>query len=72
MKNLKLPQKMDKWNKCDICGRFIAYDDFTNGKAINNLLLPDSDLTIETWETVHKTCLLKEIENTIEKLKESP
>ena len=40
------------WNQCDDCGRLIAYDDFTNGRARHQLLEPDSDLGGEKWETL--------------------
>jgi uncharacterized cysteine cluster protein YcgN (CxxCxxCC family) len=40
-----------KWNRCDVCGRFIALGDFERG-AVRNLVYPDSDRTVETWETL--------------------
>lgn len=46
----------DCWNKCIYCGRFIAYDDFVNGKAENIMTLPESLVTNETWETYHIEC----------------
>jgi hypothetical protein len=39
------------WNRCDDCGRFIALGDFDNG-AIRRLIYPDSDRSVETWETL--------------------
>ncbi len=42
------------WNTCDACGRFIPMKDFEDGSAIRNLLTPDSELTIETYETYCK------------------
>ena len=39
------------WNRCDVCGRFIALDDFGRG-AVRNCVYPDSELTCETWETL--------------------
>jgi hypothetical protein len=39
------------WNRCDVCGRFIAIQDFTDG-AVRRLIYPDSDRTVETWETL--------------------
>jgi hypothetical protein len=41
----------DLWNRCDICGRFIAYKDFDHG-AVRTLLTPDSDRSREEWETL--------------------
>ena len=39
------------WNRCDVCGRFIALEDFERG-AIRHLIYPDSEFTRETWETL--------------------
>jgi hypothetical protein len=39
------------WNRCDICGRFIAIADFDKG-AVRRLVYPDSHFTCETWETL--------------------
>lgn len=39
------------WNRCDVCGRFIAMADFASG-AVRRLVYPDSELTRETWETL--------------------
>ena len=44
--------KPDLWNRCDDCGRLIAYQDFADGKATHRLLEPDSYLGKETWETL--------------------
>lgn len=44
--------KLKIWNKCDICGKFIAYEDFHNGKAKSVMITPDSELTKETFETL--------------------
>jgi hypothetical protein len=43
----------DPWNRCDVCGRFIAYADFADGAA-RVLLTPQSDLSEETFETLCK------------------
>jgi len=43
---------MDIWNKCDVCGRFISYEDFAYGTATNTLVTPESLTTYETWETL--------------------
>jgi len=43
----------DKWNRCDVCGKFIAFDDF--GKdACRVLVTPDSEYTREEYETLCK------------------
>lgn len=39
-------------NRCDVCGRFIPYDDFAYGHAKRNLITPDSAFTREEWETL--------------------
>ena len=42
----------DIWNKCEVCGKFIPFEDFHNGRAYHQMILPDSDLSNETWETL--------------------
>jgi len=49
------------WNRCDECGRFIAFKDFDNG-AVRRLIYPDSELTCETWETLCKNHGASELE----------
>lgn len=44
--------RRDLWNRCDSCGRFIAFDDFAQGNAVRRLLEPDSQLGVEKWETL--------------------
>ena len=39
------------WNRCDVCGRFIALRDFCRG-AIRRLLTPSSHFTREEYETL--------------------
>jgi len=51
---------MEKWNRCDICGKFISYEEFSTGKATSQMVLPDSPFTRETHETVHTACLGKQ------------
>jgi hypothetical protein len=46
------PNKRETWNRCDVCGRFIALRDFRDGTAKRALIYPDSHLTCETWETL--------------------
>ena len=41
----------EKWNRCDVCGKFIALADFEHG-ASRICLTPDSEYTKETWETL--------------------
>jgi len=53
--NKERPKERDCWNRCDVCGRFIAHDDFGSG-ATRDMRTPDSDLTWETWETTCKRC----------------
>jgi len=43
------------WNRCDTCGRFIAFDEFDDG-ASRKLLTPLSDFTSETYETLCRNC----------------
>lgn len=40
-----------RWNRCDVCGQFIAMSDFNKG-ARRKLVYPASELTSETWETL--------------------
>jgi hypothetical protein len=44
----------DPWNRCDECGRFIAYQDFVDGLATNRLVMPESLVTRETFEVLCK------------------
>jgi hypothetical protein len=43
--------KNDPWNRCDVCGKFIAMDDFDKG-AVRYCVTPDSEFSRETWETL--------------------
>jgi hypothetical protein len=45
------------WNRCDYCGRFIAYADYDAGRAGVDEIYPDSFCTVETWERYHVSCL---------------
>lgn len=40
------------WNRCDVCGRFIALADFASARARRALIYPDSEYSRETWETL--------------------
>jgi hypothetical protein len=44
--------KLRAWYRCDDCGRFIAYDDLRDGKALCRMETPDSEYTVETWTTL--------------------
>ena len=47
-------ERPDKyWNRCDVCGRFIAIKDFQSG-ARRELVTPDTSFTSETFETLCK------------------
>jgi len=51
------------WNRCDICGKFIAIHEFrTNGTAVRELLTSDTAFTAETYETYHKSCSGRNLE----------
>jgi hypothetical protein len=39
------------WNRCDVCGQFIAMEDFGKG-AVRRLVTPDSHLSREEYETL--------------------
>lgn len=58
MKNLLKYEPYRCWNRCDFCGRFIAYNDFDNG-ASREMILPDSDYSNETYETICIKCNYK-------------
>ena len=45
----------DLWNRCDRCGKFIAYDDFDNG-ALRVFVEPDSHFGPEIYETLCIKC----------------
>lgn len=46
-----MSDKSDLWNRCDVCGRFIALCDFDHG-AVRTLVTPDSHFTREEYETL--------------------
>lgn len=45
-------ENMSKWNRCDICGEFIPFCDFVDETAVRRLVLPDSEYSVETFETL--------------------
>lgn len=55
--------KQDLWNKCDECGKFIAYEDFAEGEAVRTLEAPSSLFTDETYTTLCKVCSEKDRKN---------
>jgi hypothetical protein len=44
--------KQEIWNRCDVCGKFIALNDFETNKAIRKLTTPESECTQEGYETL--------------------
>ena len=44
------------WNRCEMCGQFIGFKEFDDGLAEHNLVYPDTDFTVETYETFHIGC----------------
>jgi hypothetical protein len=46
------------WNKCDYCGKFIGIQDMIDGKAERYMVTPDSEYSVETWDTHHRSCKL--------------
>lgn len=46
----------DTWNRCDVCGQFISFEEFISLAAIHRILEPDSELGVEKWETYHVRC----------------
>ncbi len=47
----------DVWNRCQVCGQFISFEDIAEGRALHEQLEPDSDLGVEKWVTECPTCL---------------
>ena len=43
------------WNRCDCCGKFIAFQDFDNG-AKRVMVTPDRAYSAEEYETVCNKC----------------
>lgn len=42
--------------KCDECGRFIGVQDLIDGKALHQFVLPDSEFSDETFESLCARC----------------
>ena len=49
--------------KCSRCGRFIAFKDFDDGKAVRFQTVPDSMYSVEEWENYCYKCWKKEHED---------
>lgn len=49
---------------CDICGRYISYNELESGKAQRNLITPDSDYSTEDYETYHVECNKQNVKKT--------
>lgn len=47
-----LKVEQDRWNRCDVCGRFVSFIDLDSGDATRRLIFPDSDYSTETYETL--------------------
>ena len=43
-------KQTERWWRCDECGKFFAWTDIADGRAVNRLIEPDSDLGTERWE----------------------
>lgn len=37
---------------CDVCGRYISMADVLEGNAVHRMVTPDSDISMEEWETL--------------------
>ena len=44
------------WNQCDLCGKFIPYDDFATLVARHVLVTWDAHSEEEIWETTCAKC----------------
>ncbi len=51
---------LERTLKCEVCGRFVSYADIESGAATHKMVLPDSDLSIESYETLCPKCKAKE------------
>ena len=48
--------RQQPWNKCQDCGRFIAYEEFEDGTAVHKFISPLSEFSDERYETYHLEC----------------
>lgn len=60
-----------KWNRCDICGKFIAMKDFDSGFAIRYMVTPDSEYSTEDYETLCREHIYKYTEKDMNKTLET-
>lgn len=58
----------EHWNRCDVCGKFISFDDLAMGKARRELVTPDTAFTAETYETLCAVCFEKDNEEGFKQL----
>lgn len=42
--------------KCDECGKFISVQDLVDGKALHHCVLPSSEFSDETFESLCAKC----------------
>jgi hypothetical protein len=49
---VKTVSKRFLWNKCDVCGKIIAYSAFLTGAALRRMDSPDSDVSSEHFTTL--------------------
>jgi hypothetical protein len=54
----KRPKREKPWNRCDACGKFIAYRHFEIGAARRWLATPDSDYSVESYGTLCPECVV--------------
>lgn len=40
---------------CDVCGRFLRFEDIRSGAAVHRMVTPDSDVSMEEFETLCPT-----------------
>ena len=52
--------------KCDWCGRFIAIDSIILGTAYHQFVLPDSECSVETYESKCPRCIKDNIIRDVE------
>lgn len=54
-----MSRKEKPWNRCDDCGKFVAYEDFDNG-ATRRITDVDTAFSSEAYETLCKKHAQKE------------
>lgn len=42
----------NRFNRCHVCGRFFSFADIESGKAVHQMITPDSDWSYEEWESL--------------------